>query len=212
MPSCWLLPCCLGIGHDRARIVIGRITGMLVEKHPPQIVVDVNGVGYELDVSMTTFFSLPAVGERVSLHTHLAIREDAHLLFGFASETERRVFRELVKVSGIGAKTALAVLSGLSVEDLASAVAAQETGRLVKTPGIGKKTAERLLLEMKGKLDFIGVSLPAGGAARCSDDVRQALLALGYNDKEAGLAIKQLPADLSVAEAIRQALKLLSRA
>lgn len=192
--------------------MIGRITGTLIEKHPPQILVDVGGVGYELLVSMTTFYNLPAVGEKVSLHTHLAIREDAHLLFGFGGEAERRVFRELIKVSGIGAKTALAVLSGLSVDDLASAVAAQETGRLVKTPGIGKKTAERLLLELKGKLDFIGVSMPAGGAARASDDVRQALLALGYNDKEADFVLKQVPADLPVSEAIRQALKLLSKA
>lgn len=191
--------------------MIGRITGTLVEKHPPQIVVDVNGVGYEIDVSMTTFYNLPALGEKVSLYTHLAIREDAHLLFGFGSETERRAFRELIKVSGIGAKTALAVLSGLSVDDLASAVAAQESGRLVKTPGIGKKTAERLLLELKGKLDFVGVSLPTGGASRAADDVRQALLALGYNDKEAGLALKQVPAELPVSEAIRQALKLLSK-
>ena len=193
--------------------MIGRITGILVEKRPPQIVVDVGGVGYELDVSMATFYNLPALGEKVSLHTHLAIREDAHLLFGFGSETERRVFRELIKVSGIGAKTALAVLSGLSVEDLAAAVAAQETGRLVKTPGIGKKTAERLLLELKGKLDFVGVLPTAGsGAARASDDVRQALLALGYNDKEAEHVLKQVPADLPVSEAIRQALKLLSKA
>ncbi len=191
--------------------MIGRITGTLIEKHPPQIVVDVNGVGYELDVSMATFYHLPAIGEKVSLHTHLAIREDAHLLFGFGSETERRVFRELIKVSGIGAKTALAVLSGLSVEDLASAVAAQEAGRIIKTPGIGKKTAERLLLELKGKLDFIGVVQPAGGGARASDDVRQALLALGYNDKEADAALKLVPADLPVSEAIRQALKVLSK-
>jgi Holliday junction DNA helicase RuvA len=192
--------------------MIGRITGMLIEKHPPQVVVEVNGVGYELDVSMSTYFNLPATGERVSLYTHLAIREDAHLLFGFGSEGERRVFRELIKVSGIGAKTALAVLSGLSVEDLAAAVAAQESGRLVKTPGIGKKTAERLLLELKGKLDFVGVSPPVGGPGRLPDEVRQALLALGYNDKEAELAIRQLPADLPVAEAIRAALKLLSKA
>ena len=191
--------------------MIGRITGTLIEKHPPQIVVDVNGVGYEIDVSMTTFYNLPALGEKVSLHTHLAIREDAHLLFGFGAETERRAFRELIKVSGIGAKTALAVLSGLSVEDLAAAVAAQESGRLVKTPGIGKKTAERLLLELKGKLDFAAVTLPAGGADRASDDVRQALLALGYNDKEAGHVLKQVPADLPVSEAIRQALTLLSK-
>ncbi len=191
--------------------MIGRITGTLAEKHPPQILVDVGGVGYELHVSMATFYNLPAVGEKVSLHTHLTIREDAHLLFGFGSDTERRAFRELIKVSGIGAKTALAVLSGLSVDDLAAAVAAQEAGRLVKTPGIGKKTAERLLLELKGKLDFAAVSLP-GAPARASDDVRQALLALGYSDKEAELAIKQLPAELSVSEAIRQALKMLSKA
>jgi Holliday junction DNA helicase RuvA len=191
--------------------MIGRIAGTLLEKHPPQILVDVGGVGYELLVSMATFYNLPAVGDKVSLHTHLTIREDAHLLFGFGSETERRAFRELIKVSGIGAKTALAVLSGLSVDDLASAVAAQESGRLVRTPGIGKKTAERLLLELKGKLDFAAVTLP-GTTARTSDDVRQALLALGYNDKEAELAIKQLPADLPVSDAIRQALKLLSKA
>ncbi len=191
--------------------MIGRITGTLIEKHPPQIVVDVGGVGYELDVSMATFYNLPVVGEKVSLHTHLAIREDAHLLFGFGSENERRVFRELIKVSGIGAKTALSVLSGISIEDLAAAIAAQESGRIIKTPGIGKKTAERLLLELKGKLDFIGVNLPVGGITRASDDVRQALLALGYNDKEADLAVKHLPTDLSVSEAIRQALKSLSK-
>jgi Holliday junction DNA helicase RuvA len=191
--------------------VIGRIAGTLIEKHPPKIVVDVGGVGYELDVSMTTFYNLPPIGDKVALHTQLVIREDAHLLFGFGSETERRAFRELVKVSGIGAKTALSVLSGLSVDDLASAVAAQEAGRLVKVPGIGKKTAERLMLELKGKLDFATVSL-AGTRARASDDVRQALLALGYNDREADAAIKQLPGDLAVSEAIRQALKLLSKA
>ncbi len=192
--------------------MIGRITGTLLEKHPPQIVVDVGGVGYEVDVSMTTFYNLPAVGEKVSLYTHLAIREDAHLLFGFGAESERRAFRELIKVSGIGAKTALSVLSGLSVEDLACAVAAQESGRLVKTPGIGKKTAERLLLELKGRLDFAAVTLPASGASDSRHDVRQALLALGYNDKEADLVLKQVPADLPVSDAIRQALKLLSKA
>lgn len=191
--------------------MIGRLTGTLVEKHPPQIVVDVGGVGYEVDVSMTTFYNLPALGEKVSLYTHLAIREDAHLLFGFGSEGERRAFRELIKVSGIGAKTALSVLSGLSVEDLASAVAAQESGRLVKTPGIGKKTAERLLLELKGKLDFAAVTLPAAGTSDSRHDVRQALLALGYNDKEAEHVLKQVPADLPVSDAIRQALKLLSK-
>lgn len=191
--------------------MIGRITGTLLEKHPPQILVDVGGVGYEVDVSMTTFYNLPAVGERVSLHTHLAVREDAHLLFGFGSEGERRAFRELIKVSGIGAKTALAVLSGLSVDDLAAAVAAQESGRLVKTPGIGKKTAERLLLELKGKLDFAAVTLPAAGAADSRQDVRQALLALGYNERETSEALRQLPPDLTVGEAIRQALRSLAK-
>lgn len=191
--------------------MIGRITGTLLEKHPPQILVDVGGVGYEVDVSMTTFYNLPAVGERVSLHTHLAVREDAHLLFGFGSEGERRAFRELIKVSGIGAKTALAVLSGLSVDDLAAAVAAQESGRLVKTPGIGKKTAERLLLELKGKLDFAAVAPPAAGAADSRQDVRQALLALGYNERETAEALRQLPPDLAVGEAIRQALRSLAK-
>lgn len=192
------------------RPVIGRIVGTLAAKQPPQVLVDVNGVGYEIDVPMSTFYNLPAVGEKVSLLTHLAIREDAHLLYGFGSETERAAFRELLKVSGIGAKTALAVLSGLSVNDLATAIAAQETGRIVKIPGIGKKTAERLLLELKGKPVFAG-AIASAAPAGVSDDVRQALLALGYNDKEATATLQKLPADLPVGEAIRQALKLLSK-
>jgi Holliday junction DNA helicase RuvA len=190
--------------------MIGRIVGTLAAKQPPQVLVDVNGVGYEIDVPMSTFYNLPAVGEKVSLLTHLAIREDAHLLYGFGSETERAAFRELLKVSGIGAKTALAVLSGLSVNDLATAIAAQETGRIVKIPGIGKKTAERLLLELKGKPVFAG-AIASAAPAGVSDDVRQALLALGYNDKEATATLQKLPADLPVGEAIRQALKLLSK-
>ena len=192
--------------------MIGRLTGVLAAKQPPQILVDVAGVGYELDVPMSTFYNLPALGEKVSLLTHLAIREDAHLLYGFGSEIERAAFRELLKVSGIGAKTALAVLSGLSVNDLSLAIAAQEVGRLVKIPGIGKKTAERLLLELKGKPVFAGAIAAPESAAGVSDDVRQALLALGYNDKEAAAAMRNLPADLAVGEAIRQALKLLSKA
>lgn len=190
--------------------MIGRISGILAAKQPPQVLVDVNGVGYEIDVPMSTFYNLPALGEKVSLLTHLAIREDAHLLYGFGSETERTAFRELLKVSGIGAKTALSVLSGLSVNDLAAAIAAQEIGRIVKVPGIGKKTAERLLLELKGKPVFAG-AVASTASASVSDDVRQALLALGYNDKEAGLAMQKLPAELPVSEAIRQALKLLSK-
>jgi Holliday junction DNA helicase RuvA len=190
--------------------MIGRIQGILAAKQPPQVLVDVNGVGYELDVPMSTFYNLPAVGEKVSLLTHLAIREDAHLLYGFGSEVERAAFRELLKVSGIGAKTALSVLSGLSVNDLAAAIAAQEAGRIVKVPGIGKKTAERLLLELKGKPVFAG-AIASTAPAGVSDDVRQALLALGYNDKEATAAMQKLAADLPVGEAIRQALKLLSK-
>jgi len=191
--------------------MIGRISGVLVEKHPPLVLVDVQGVGYEIDVPMSTFYNLPAVGERVLLHTQLVVREDAHFLFGFGTEGEREVFRQLVKIAGIGARTALAVLSGLSVSDLRQAVAAQDGGRLVKIPGIGKKTAERLLLELRDKLEVKGVAPGAGEGAGVSD-VLNALLALGYNEREASWAIKQLAAGLSVSEGIRQALKLLSKA
>jgi Holliday junction DNA helicase RuvA len=192
--------------------MIGRITGILLEKRPPQIIVDVNGVGYEIDVPMSTFYNLPATGEKVSLHTQMIVREDAHLLFGFGSDEERQTFRQLLKVSGIGAKTALSVLSGLSVTDLSHAVATQDTARIVKVPGIGKKTAERLLLELKDKLGTIAVTIPAAGAAPSGEaDVLNALLALGYNDKEASWAVKQLPKDVSVSDGIRQALKLLSK-
>src|SRR5512139_2807905 len=188
--------------------MIGRICGILAAKHPPQVLVDANGVGYEIDVPMSTFYNLPALGEKVCLLTHLAIREDAHLLYGFGSEVERAAFRELLKVSGIGAKTALSVLS---VNDLSAAIAAQEIGRIVKVPGIGKKTAERLLLELKGKPVFAG-AIASAESASVSDDVRQALLALGYNEREATEAMRQLPPDLAVGEAIRQASRALSRA
>lgn len=194
--------------------MIGRITGILLEKHPPMVLLDVQGVGYEIGVPMSTFYNLPASGERVTLHTHLVVREDAHLLFGFATDQEREVFRQLLKIAGIGARTALAVLSGLSVNDLHQAVAAQDSGRLVKIPGIGKKTAERLLLELRDKLAPFAGTAGASAAPAASDgsDVINALLALGYNDREAAWAIKQLSAGLSVSEAIRQALKLLSKA
>ena len=192
--------------------MIGRISGVLVEKHPPLVLVDVQGVGYEIDVPMSTFYNLPALGERVLLHTHLVVREDAHFLFGFGTEGEREVFRQLLKIAGIGARTALAVLSGLSVSDLRQAVAAQDGGRLVKIPGIGKKTAERLLLELRDKLEVKGAAPGAGQAAGGGSDVVNALLALGYNEREASWAIKQLAAGLSVSEGIRQALKLLSKA
>ncbi len=192
--------------------MIGRLSGLLAEKNPPQIVLDVNGVGYELDVPMSTFYNLPAGGERVTLLTHFAVREDGHYLYGFLSEGERFAFRQLLKISGIGARTALAVLSGLSVGDLAAAVAQQEIGRLIRVPGIGKKTAERLLLELKGKLaEITGVTLHAA-VDDAKQDILNALLALGYNEKEAASAMKQLAPDVGTADGIRQALKLLSKA
>jgi Holliday junction DNA helicase RuvA len=190
--------------------MIGRIHGKLLEKHPPQIVIDVHGVGYELDVPMSTFYQLPATGAEVTLHTHLVVREDAHQLYGFASESEREAFRQLLKISGVGARTALAVLSGLSVHDLRDAVASQDGGRLTKIPGIGKKTAERLLLELRDKLDAV-LAAPAAKGDGQAGDIANALHALGYNEREAGWAIKQLPAGLAVADGIRQALKLLSK-
>jgi holliday junction DNA helicase RuvA len=191
--------------------MIGRLTGLLAEKNPPQVVLDVGGVGYEIDVPMSTFYNLPGNGEKVMLLIHFVVREDGHYLYGFLSESERFAFRQLVKISGIGARMALAVLSGLSVSDLAAAVARQEAGRLIKVPGIGKKTAERLLLELKGKLaETTGVALNAV-VDDARDDILNALLALGYNDKEATSALRQLPADVGTSDGIRQALKLLSK-
>jgi holliday junction DNA helicase RuvA len=191
--------------------VIGRIAGKLMAKHPPQVLVDVLGVGYELDVPMSTLYQLPATGSDVALLTHLIVREDAHQLYGFATEGERTLFRQLLKISGVGARTALAVLSGMSVADLRDAVSHQDSGRLTRIPGIGKKTAERLLLELKDKLDIavIAVSSETDGAQ--SDGVN-ALLALGYSEKEARFAVTGLESGLSVTEGIRQALKALSRA
>ncbi|MDB5811241.1 MAG: Holliday junction ATP-dependent helicase ruvA [Betaproteobacteria bacterium] len=189
--------------------MIGRISGKLIARHPPQVIVDVQGIGYEIDVPMSTFYQLPATGTDVTLFTHLLVREDAHLLYGFATEQERHVFRQLLKISGVGARTSLAVLSGMSINDLYEAVAAQDSARLIKVPGIGKKTAERLLLELKDKLDVTVVATAAAGAH--SGDILNALLGLGYNDKEAAWAVKQLPAGSPVAEGIRQALKLLSK-
>lgn len=191
--------------------MIGRISGILLEKNPPHLLIDCHGVGYEIDVPMSTFYNLPALGEKVVLLTHLAVREDAHLLFGFGSTEERDVFKQLIKISGVGARTALAILSGMSVNDLASAVTLQEAGRLTKVPGIGKKTAERLLLELKGKL---GADFGAAGGAAAGDasaDILNALLALGYSEKEAALALKQVPAGSDVSSGIKLALKALSK-
>ncbi len=191
--------------------MIGKLRGQLIERHPPQIVVDVHGVGYEIDVPMSTFYQLPATGAEVTLFTHLIVREDAHQLFGFATARERHVFRQLLKISGVGARTALAVLSGLSVADLHLAVGAQDSARLIKIPGIGRKTAERLLLELKDKLDIEVVATPADAPVAAHGDILNALLALGYNDKEAQWAVKQLPGGTAVADGIRQSLKLLSK-
>lgn len=190
--------------------MIGRIAGILMEKNPPSLLIDVSGVGYEIDVPMSTFYNLPGGGERVALLTHLIVREDAHQLYGFLTAEERAAFRQLIKISGIGARTALAVLSGMSVADLAQAVTLQETGRLTRVPGIGKKTAERLLLELKGKL---GAELATAAAPVADElaDVLHALLALGYSEREAAAAVKQLPPGTAVAEGIRLALKSLSR-
>jgi Holliday junction DNA helicase RuvA len=193
--------------------MIGRLQGVLLEKNPPQILVDCAGVGYEVEVPMSTFYNLPGTGERIMLLTHLLVREDAHLLYGFGSEGERRAFRQLLKITGIGARTALAVLSGLSVADLAEAVTLQQTGRLTKIPGIGRKTAERLLLELKDKLGTdLGAGVAVNRPAPASSDILRALLALGYSEKEALAAIKQLPEGATVSDGIRQALKSLARA
>ncbi|MEO6917888.1 MAG: Holliday junction branch migration protein RuvA [Collimonas sp.] len=191
--------------------MIGRLSGTLLEKNPPQLLIDCNGVGYEVGVPMSTFYNLPGLGEKVALLTHLAIREDAHVLYGFGTAEERNVFKQLIKISGVGARTALSILSGMSVQDLAQAVTLQEAGRLTKVPGIGKKTAERLLLELKGKLgaDLGPVGSPHGSDA--SGDILNALIALGYSDKEALLALKQLPLEATVSEGIKLALKVLSK-
>jgi holliday junction DNA helicase RuvA len=190
--------------------MIGRIAGQLIEKNPPQILVDCAGVGYELDVPMSTFYNLPALGEKVALLTHFVVREDAQILFGFGSAQERETFRQLIKISGVGPRTALSILSGLSVAELAQAVTLQDANRLTKVPGIGKKTAERLMLELKGKL---GADIGAGAAIQsdAQADILQALVALGYSDKEASAALKALPKEVAVAEGIKLALKALTR-
>ena len=191
--------------------MIGRLTGLLLEKNPPQILLDVQGVGYEVDVPMSTFYNLPSLNERVVLHTVMVVREDAQLLYGFATHDERAAFRQLVKISGVGPKMALSVLSGLSLADLASAVVNKDAARMTKIPGVGKKTAERLLLELQGKFTAVASAAGKGEVSSHSADIVNALLALGYNEKEADWAAKQLPADAGVSDGIRQALKFLSK-
>ena len=190
--------------------MIGRLTGQLAEKNPPEILLDCQGVGYEVLVPMSTFYNLPALGEKVSLLTHFIVREDAQLLYGFGSLAERAAFRLLIKITGIGPRMALSVLSGLSVADLAQAVTLQETGRIIKVPGIGKKTAERLLLELKGKLGA-DIGAPASVGSEAQLDILQALVALGYSDKDAALALKALPQDVGVSDGIKLALKSLGK-
>jgi holliday junction DNA helicase RuvA len=190
--------------------MIGRLHGLLVEKNPPQVLVDCHGVGYEVSVPMSTFYNLPALGEKITLLTQFVVREDAQLLYGFASAPEREAFRQLVKITGVGPRTALSVLSGMSVGELSQAITLQEAGRLIKVPGIGKKTAERLLLELKGKLGA-DIGLPTSLASDAQADILQALLALGYSDKEAAISLKALPADVGVSDGIKLALKALSR-
>ena len=193
--------------------MIGRLTGTLLEKNPPQILLDVQGVGYELEVPMSTFYNLPQLHEKVVLHTQLIVREDAHLLYGFGTHDERIAFRQLLKITGVGAKLALSVLSGLSLNDLAEAVANKEAGRLVKIPGVGKKTAERLLLELQGKFTVSGAGMSQlAAASSAGSDIVNALQALGYNEKEADWAAKQLPKEVGVSDGIRLALKFLSKA
>ena len=191
--------------------MIGKLTGTLLEKNPPEVLVDCAGVGYEVQVPMGTFYNLPAIGERVSLLTQFIVREDAQLLYGFASAPERAAFRQLIKISGIGPRMALGILSGMGVDDLAQAITLQEAGRLVKVPGIGKKTAERLLLELKGKLGADMGSAPHQASSAAQADILQALLALGYSDKDAAAALKALPADVGVSDGIKLALKGLAK-
>ena len=192
--------------------MIGRLTGILLEKTPPQILLDVQGVGYEVDVPMSTFYNLPGLNEKVILHTYMVVREDAQLLYGFGTHDERAAFRQLLKISGAGPKLALSVLSGLSLADLAYAVVNKDIGRMTMIPGVGKKTAERLLLELQGKFTAAVSVTAKGEAATHGADIVNALLALGYNEKEAEWASKQLPVEVGVSDGIRQALKLLSKA
>ena len=192
--------------------MIGRIQGILVSVHPPRLLVDCQGIGYEVDVPMSTLYQPPQAGQTITLLTHFQVREDAQQLFGFATETERAAFRQLIKISGVGSRTALAILSGMSVNELAQAIAMQEAGRLTQVPGIGKKTAERLCLELKGKLaPDLGITGGKPQAIEASSEVLQALLALGYSEKEAHLALKQIPPETSVSDGIRMGLKYLSK-
>lgn len=191
--------------------MIGRLHGKLIEKIPPQVLVDVGGVGYEVDVPMSTFCNLPAEGSEITLLTHFIVREDAQLLYGFATAAERQTFRALIRISGVGPRIALAVLSGMSAQDLADAVEQGNATLLTRVPGIGKKTAERLVLELKGKLAGSAFAPADGAASAAQADITSALMALGYSEREAQASVRALPADVTVSEGIRLALKTLAR-
>ena len=190
--------------------MIARLNGILIEKSPPQVIVDCNGVGYEIEVPMSTFYNLPEIGSKIQLLIHFVVREDAQLLYGFGSEQEKSTFKQLLKVNGIGAKSALSILSGVSIDDLVEAVNRQEVAMLTRIPGIGKKTAERLLLELKDKFAVTGSATTISQPKSASYDVLNALIALGYNEREAGAAVKLLPKEVTVTDGIKQALKSLS--
>ena len=192
--------------------MIGRIQGTLISINAPKLLIDCNGLGYEVDVPMSTLYQLPPIGQKLTLLIHFHVREDLQQLFGFATDAERDAFRSLIKISGVGARTALAVLSGMSVNELVQAITIQEPGALTRVPGIGKKTAERLLLELKGKLTpDLGHGQNKSSKPDVASEITQALLALGYSDKEAHLAVRQIPADVNVSEGIKLALKSLSK-
>ncbi len=191
--------------------MIARLNGTLIEKSPPQVIVDCNGVGYEVEVPMSTFYNLPEIGAKIQLLIHFVVREDAQLLYGFGSEQEKSTFKQLLKVNGIGAKSALSILSGVSIDDLVEAVNRQEVGMLTRVPGIGKKTAERLLLELKDKFAITGSTTTTSQPKSASYDVLNALIALGYHEREAAAAVKLLAKEVTVAEGIKQALKSLSK-
>ena len=191
--------------------MIGRIQGRLLEKPPPMILLDCNGVGYEIQVSMLTFYDLPEIGTEIKLLTHFIVREDAQLLFGFASTQERKLFRLLIKVNGIGAKVGLSILGGMTVQELMTAISNQEPDLLIKIPGIGRKTAERLVLELKDKFNADQIEITSNKEPTILDDIQNALIALGYSSKDVTTVNKELAPDISLNDGIRQALKLLSK-
>jgi Holliday junction DNA helicase RuvA len=190
--------------------MIGRIKGIILEKIPPHILIDCNGVGYEIEVPMTTFYDLPEVGSDVTLLTHFLVREDAQLLFGFATDQERIIFRKLLKVNGIGAKASLSILGGMTVQELTHTIQAQDVTSLTKIPGVGKKTAERLILELKDKFSDSEFKLTSNANSTEMSDIQNALSALGYNQKDIVIVTKDLDKNISVNEGIKKALKLLS--